>query len=344
MDMIHLGASGLKVTKLWLGAMMFGLRTDAAESARIVAMARDAGVNAIDTADVYAGGESERLAGQAIAADRSRWIVATKVSGAMGPDPNRSGASRRWIMQAADASLARLGVDWIDIYYLHTDDMTTPLEETILTLGDLIRAGKIRYIGLSNFRAWRMARFAELCRALSVPPPIVVQPPYSAVTRGAEAEVIPASAYYGMGVVCYSPLARGVLTGKYASSADPEPGSRAGRADKRMMETEFRPESLAVAERLQAHAQATGRSLIDFALSWVLANPLVSGVIAGPRTAEQMAAYVAALTKPFSAEDEAFVDALVAPGHASTHGYTDPAYPVMGRAANLAQRAPRYPY
>ena len=333
MKTIKLGDSGLNVTKLWLGAMMFGLRADAAESGRIVAMAREAGVNAIDTADVYVNGESERLTGELIAADRGRWIVATKVAGVMGADPNCSGLSRRWIMQAADNSLRRLGTDWIDLYYLHRDDMETPLEETVAAMGDLIRSGKIRYFGLSNFRAWRMARVAELCRAMGVPPPIAVQPPYSAVTRGIETEIIPCANAYGMGVVCYSPLARGVLTAKYAGGAAPDPDSRAGRADKRMMETEFRPESLAVAAQLKSHAEATGRSAVDFAIGWVLANRNISGVIAGPRNAAQMKSYIGALAAKLSAEDEALVNSLVPAGHSSTPGYIDPADPVAGRAS-----------
>ena len=329
MQTVRLGASGLHVTRLWLGAMMFGQGADAAEAGRITAMAREAGVNAVDTADVYASGESERVTGRLIGADRARWVLATKVSA--GTEPNRSGSSRRWMMMAAEDSLRRLGTDWIDLYYLHRDDTETPLEETVGAMGDLIRAGKVRYFGLSNFRAWRMARVAELCRAMNVPPPVAVQPPYSAMTRAIETEIIPCAQAYGMGVVCYSPLARGVMTAKYTAGAPPDPDSRAGRADKRMMETEFRPESLAAAARLRAHAEATGRSAVGFALAWVLANQGVSGVIAGPRTAEQMKSYLDALGAEHRAEDEALVNSLVPAGGTSSHFFTDPAYPVTGR-------------
>ena len=308
------------------------LAGEEAEAGRIMDMTRDAGLNAIDTADVYSSGESERMTGRLIAKDRARWVVATKVAGRMGDDPNRRGLSRRWLLQAADESLQRLGTDWIDLYYLHTEDPTTPLEETISALGDLIRAGKIRYFGLSNYRSWRTARIVEMCRAMGVPQPIAIQPPYSAVTRGIETEVIPCAVHYGLGAVCYSPLARGVLSGKYspgASAADGE--SRAARADKRLMETEYRPESIAIAEQLKAHAQATGRSAAAFAISWALANAHIAGVIGGPRTPDQWKDYIDALSTPFTAEDEALVDRLVPPGHASTPGYTDPAYPVTGR-------------
>lgn len=331
MSYVRLGNSGLKVSRLWLGAMMFGLRTEADEAARIVDAAREAGLNAIDTADAYSNGASEAMVGELIGRDRARWVLASKVYNRMGPEPNCAGLSRRWIMEACDHSLRRLKTDWIDLYYLHKDDTDTPLEETIGALGDLIRAGKIRYFGLSNFRAWRMAEVVETCRRMGVPQPIAVQPPYNAVTRGIEVEVLPCAQAYGLGPVCYSPLARGVLTGKYRADAAPEAGSRAARNDERLMQTEFRAESLAIADEVRAHAEATGRTPVDFAIGWVLANRLVSGVIAGPRTLEQWQGYIRAAVAPFGAEDEALVNRLVAPGHASTHGYTDPQYPVTGR-------------
>lgn len=331
MAYVRLGNSGLRVSRLWLGTMMFGLRTETAEAERIVDAAREVGLNAIDTADTYSKGVSETITGALIGRDRARWVLATKVYNRMGDEPNQAGLSRRWIIEECEHSLRRLGTDWIDLYYLHKDDYDTPLEETVAAIGDLIRAGKIRYFGLSNFRAWRMARVAELCDRMGVPRPIAVQPPYSAVTRGIEVEVLPCAAAYGMGPVVYSPLSRGVLTGKYRADATPEAGSRAARNDERLMQTEFRPESLAIAETLRRRAEATGRSAVDFAIGWVLANKLVSGVIAGPRTLDQWQDYIKAARAPFSAEDEALVDSLVRPGHASTHGYTDPQYPVTGR-------------
>lgn len=331
MEMTTLGRSGIRVSRLWLGAMTFGGTTDEAEAERIIGVARDAGVNAIDTANVYTGGSSERITGRLIASDRARWIVATKAGAVAGPDPNQRGLSRRHLIAACEGSLTRLGTDWIDVYYWHTEDAHTPLEESIAAMGDLIRAGKIRHFALSNQRAWRMARVAELCRAMGVPPPVAVQPPYSAVTRGAEVEVIPCANHYGMGVVAYSPLARGVLTAKYRDGVATE--SRAGRSDKRIMETEFRPESIAIATTFAEHAKATGRDPTTFAIRWVLANRFVTGVIGGPRTVEQWQAYLRAVGAPWSEADERLVNAHVAPGHASTPGYTDPAYPVTGRSA-----------
>jgi aryl-alcohol dehydrogenase-like predicted oxidoreductase len=327
-----LGASGLKVSKLWLGTMMFGDQTDATEAASIVAASREAGLNAIDTADVYAGGESERITGRLIAADRERWVLATKLANPMGPGPNDRGLSRRHVISAVDASLRRLGTDWVDVLYLHREDPSTPLEETLAAVAQLIERGKVHHFGLSNFRAWRIARVAEICRAMGVAPPIVCQPPYNAMSRQIETELLPCCAHYGLGAVVYSPLARGVLSGKYQPGAAPPEGSRAARNDPRIMQTEFRPESLALAARMAEHARSRGLTPTQLALGWVWNNTLVNGVIGGPKTLAQWRDYLGALDTPFDAADEAFVSALVSTGHASTPGYNDPQYPVTGRA------------
>ena len=326
-----LGASGLKVPALWLGTMMFGDQTDEAEAARIVDAAREHGLFAIDTADNYAGGASERLVGRLIAAERERWVLATKVANPGSELPNDRGLSRRWITLALERSLKRLGTDWIDLYWLHRDDESTPPEETLSTLARLIETGRIRYYGVSNFRAWRVARLVETARRMGVPPPIACQPPYSAMTRGIEDELLPCCAHYGVGVVAYSPLARGVLSGKYRPGEAPPEGSRAARHDRRLMQTEWRPESVALAQRFKAHAEARGIAPGQMAVAWVLHNRLIDGVIAGPRTLAQWQDYVAALGIALEPQDEDFVNALVAPGHASTPGYTDPQYPVTGR-------------
>ena len=331
-----LGRSGLKVAPLWLGTMMFGDQTDEAEAARIVDAARGAGVNGIDTADVYAKGESERIVGRLIAADRARWVLATKVANPMSDAPNDRGLSRRWIAQAVEHSLRRLNTDWIDVYYLHRDDESTPMEETLSAMARLIESGKVHYFGVSNFRAWRIATMVEMSRRMGVPQPIVCQPPYNAMSRGIETEVLPCCAAHGLGVVSYSPLARGVLTGKYKPAEAPAEGTRAARADRRLMQTEFRPESLALSQQFAAHAARRGMTASQLATAWVLNNRLVSGVIAGPRTLAQWNDYVGALALRLDADDEAFVDGLVPAGHASTHGYTDPLYPVTGRVPRHA--------
>ena len=332
MEYRRLGASGLKVSKICLGAMMFGEQTAEPVAARIVGSAVDAGVNFIDTADSYAKGGSERMVGALIAERRDHWVLATKVQNAMIPaDPNSGGLGRKWLMHEIDASLSRLKTDYIDVWYFHRDDLDTPLEETVRTMGDLIRAGKVRYFGLSNFDGWRIAEIVNSCRRLAVPQPIVLQPVYNAMNRLGEVEMFPACEYYGLGIVPYSPLARGVLTGKYTPGEKPPSGTRAGRKDRRMMESEFRDESIAHAQVIKAHAEKRGMTAGQFALNWVLNNRLVTAVIAGPRTEEQWHEYLGALGRKLDAEDEALVDRLVAPGQTSTPGYTDPKFPILGR-------------
>jgi aryl-alcohol dehydrogenase-like predicted oxidoreductase len=331
MEYKRLGRSGLMVSPICLGTMMFGDRTDAAEAARIVGSARDAGINFIDTADVYAKGESERITGKLIAADRDHWVLATKVANPMGDDPNRRGTGRKWVLRAIDESLERLGTDYVDIYYLHRDVIDTPLEETLGAMAEVVGSGKARYIGVSNFRGWRIAEVMHTCHMLGIEKPVACQPYYNAMNRQPENDILPACAYHGIGVVPYSPLARGVLAGKYKPGEAPPADTRAGRKDKRILETEFREESLAIAQTLKAHAEKKGLTAGDFAVNWVLANPIVASVIAGPRTLEQWNAYLSALGKTFDAEDEALVDSLVSPGHPSTPGYNDPMYPLIGR-------------
>lgn len=331
-----LGRSGLKVSPLCLGTMMFGGPTDEATARRIIDRAADGGTNFIDTANVYEQGRSEEIVGRGIAARRRHWVLATKLANPAGPGPNDAGLSRRHAMDAVDDSLRRLGVGEIDILYLHKEDHATPLSETVHAMADLIRAGKLRHFGVSNFRAWRVAEVCRLCDQAGIDRPVVSQPYYNAMNRMPEVEHLPACAALGLGVFPYSPLARGVLTGKYRPDAQPDRDSRAGRQDKRIMETEFRPESLRIAQVLAEHAGARGVTPGQFAVAWVLNNALITGVIVGPRTEAQWADYAGALDYRFTAEDEALVDSLVPAGHPSTPGYNDPAYPLEGRAARSA--------
>ena len=326
-----LGRSGLRVSPLCLGTMNFGGPTDEATAGRIVARAREAGVNFIDTADAYTGGQSEQIVGRAIAADRDAWVLATKFANPGQPDPNGAGTSRKWMMRAVEASLRRLGTDYIDLYYLHKEDHATPLEETVRAMGDLVRQGKVRYFGVSNYRAWRIAEICACCDRVDTARPIASQPYYHALNRVAETEQLPACAYYGLGVVSYSPLGRGILTGKYDPAAPPPGDTRAGRQDRRMLQTEWQPESLRLAREIAAHAEAAGTTPSAFAVRWVLNNRLVTGIVAGPRTEAQWEGYIAALDAPFTAADEAFVDGLVPLGHHAVPGYNDPAYPIEGR-------------
>jgi aryl-alcohol dehydrogenase (NADP+) len=327
----NLGRSGLKVSPICLGTMMFGGPTDEAESARIIGIGREAGVNFVDTANVYTEGRSEEIVGRAVKADRASWVLATKAANPTGPGPNDRGVSRRHLTAACEGSLRRLGTDFIDVYYLHKEDHATPLAETVRAMADLIRAGKVRYFGVSNYRAWRVAEICRLCDETGIDRPVVSQPYYNALNRMPEVEHLPACGFFGLGVVPYSPLARGVLTGKYDPKTPPAQGTRAGRQDKRMLESEWRPESLDIAQELRRHAEARGVTPGQFAAAWVLNNAFVTAFVAGPRTEEQWRDYLGALEYRFTAEDEALVDRLVAPGHPSTPGYNDPAYPLEGR-------------
>jgi aryl-alcohol dehydrogenase-like predicted oxidoreductase len=327
-----LGRSGVSVSTLCLGTMMFGDRTTEAEAIEIVAACRDAGVNFIDSADVYVEGESERITGRAIAGDRNRWVLATKVANPMGEhDRNRRGLSRRWLNQAIDESLVRLGTDHVDVWYLHREDPHTPLAETIGAVADIVRAGKVRYLGISNHRAWRMAEIVHLCREAGMPTPAVCQPYYNAFNRMPEVEVLPACGHYGIGVAPYSPIARGVLAGKYRPGEAPPADSRAARNDRRIMQTEWREESLVLAQRVADHARSRGVTPSQFAVAWVLNNRFVTSAIVGPRTLGQMQEYLGCTEFAFEPGDEALIDAMVAPGHPSTPGYSDPAYPLEGR-------------
>jgi aryl-alcohol dehydrogenase-like predicted oxidoreductase len=326
-----LGRSNLRVSALCLGTMMFGDQTGRDEAAAIVADARAQGVNYVDTADVYTLGASETMLGDLLKGQRHDWVLATKLGNRMSDRVNESHYSRSWMLREVEASLARLQTDHVDILYLHRDYNGMDLEEPLRALDALLRGGKIRYWGVSNFRGWRIAEIIRLAGQLGMPGPVVCQPYYNLLNRMPEVEILPACAHYGIGVTSYSPVARGVLTGKYAPGQAPAGDTRAGRADRRMVETEFREESLRIAQQLKQHAEGKGISLAQFATAWVLANPVVSSVIAGPRTLRQWQDYRPALDYAVTPEDEALVDSFVRPGHPSTPGYTDPAYPLNGR-------------
>ncbi|WP_366653683.1 aldo/keto reductase [Fodinicurvata sp. EGI_FJ10296] len=335
MEYRTLGRSGLRVSTLCLGTMMFGGPTADDEAAAIVDSARGAGVNFIDTANSYTGGESERIVGRLIAHDRDAWILATKAGNPLPEMPAGGGVSRKWLLRALEGSLSRLGTDYLDIWYLHRHDGVTPLEEIVSTMGEEVRRGRIRYWGFSNFRAWQACELVRLADMQGVPRPIVCQPHYNALNRGAEAELFPACQHHGIGIAPYSPLARGVLTGKYQPGEQPDPDTRAGRGDKRMMEHEFREDSLQMAQTIAAHAEKRGMTPTSFAIRWALNSGNIHSIIAGPRTLAHWQSYLDALDGDFTAEDEALIDSLVPAGHASTPGFTDPKYPVIGRQPRM---------
>ena len=326
-----LGKSNLQVSALCLGTMMFGDQTGQDEAAAIVADARAHGVNYIDTADVYTKGASETMLGNLLKGQRHEWVLATKLGNKISDRVNEGHYSRSWMLRELDNSLQRLQTDHVDILYMHRDVIGMDLEEPLRAIDAMLRAGKIRYWGVSNFRGWRIAEIMRIAGQLGMPGPTVCQPYYNLLNRMPEVEILPACNHYGIGVTSYSPVARGVLTGKYAPGQAPAEGTRAARGDKRMSETEFREESLVIAQTLKAHAEAKGITLAQFATAWVLAHRAVSSVIAGPRTLQQWQDYLPALDYTVAPDDEALVDSLVRPGHPSTPGFTDPAYPWKSR-------------
>ncbi len=327
----RLGRTGVQVSELCLGTMMFGGPTNEADSIAIMHSALDRGINFFDTADMYSTGKSEEVVGKALVGRRDNVVLATKACNPMGSDVNQQGLSRRWLMQGVEASLKRLQTDYIDVYYVHKPDPTVPWEETLKTLDDLVRMGKVRYTAVSNHRAWRV------CEALWTSDKhgwdrfACVQPLYNLVNRDIEVELLPLCQAQQLGVVTYSPLARGILTGKYKAGEPFPEGSRAARNDKRMKEAELREASFDVAQQLAAYCDQKGCSTSAFALAWCLASPVLTSVILGPRTMEQFEDNFHALEVTITAEDEAFVNGLVPPGEHSGKGFQDPAYPVIGR-------------
>jgi aryl-alcohol dehydrogenase-like predicted oxidoreductase len=331
MDYRLLGRTGVRVSPLCLGTMMFGLQTTEADSIRIIHKALDQGINFLDTANMYAGGESERIVGKAIAQRRDGVVLATKGRNKTGEGPNDWGGSRLHMRQALDASLKRLATDYVDLYYIHAPDYNTPIEETLRFFDDAIRQGKILYSACSNFRAWRLCEALWTSDRLGVPRPAAVQPLYNLVNRDIEVELLPLCQAHGIGVVSYSPLARGILTAKYKPGESFPEGSRAARNDVRLRQAELRDESLVISQELAAHCRERGVAPSQFALAWCLANPIITAVILGPRTMEQFDDNFAALNVQFTADDETFVDRLVPPGDHSGKGFNDPLYPVLGR-------------
>lgn len=327
----QVGNSGIQVSVTCLGAMLFGKHVDMATAGRMADMARAAGVNFIDTAYSYQDGESEKVVGTILKPDRNRWILASKVGSRFAGASNESGLGRRRILSAIAITLSRLQTDHLDIYYCHQDDRETPLEETVGVMGELIRAGKIRHFGLSNHAAWRVAHIHGLCGQLGVPPPVICQPYYNLLNRTPEVELLPACDFFSIGVAPYSPIARGVLSGKYQGGSVVPADSRVARGDRSIMQTEYRAESLVIAQKIKAYAEGKGLTCAQFSYAWALNSRPVCAAVSGPRTLEQWQEYISAAEYELTAEDEQFVDGLVPPGHPSTHGYTDPRYPMTGR-------------
>ena len=293
MEYRRLGRTGLKVSEICLGTMTFGHGTEAAEAERMVQAALDAGVTFFDTADGYSNGAAETMLGRALGSRRREAVIATKVFNAMGPGPNDSGMSRVHIMNAVEDSLRRLGTDHIDVYYIHHVDVQTPLEEMLRAFDDLVRSGKIRYIACSNYEAWRLMEALWISDSKGLARFEAYQPQYSLVVRDIEEELVPACAAKGLGLVVWSPLAGGYLSGKYRPGERTVAGSRS--AEGWAFPTRyFHSNHEAVLAELLTAAEALGRSAAQVALRWVIEQPQVASAIVGARTAEQLAGTLAA--------------------------------------------------
>jgi aryl-alcohol dehydrogenase-like predicted oxidoreductase len=312
-----LGRTGMYVSPLCLGAMMFGDwgNKDHDESIRIIHRALDAGLNFIDTADVYSRGESEEIVGKALKGRRDNVVLATKVHGTMGDDVNQFGNSRRWIAKECDASLKRLQTDWIDLYQIHRPELDTDIDETLGALTDLVRAGKVRSIGSSTFSpsmiveaqwtAERRGRERFMCE----------QPPYSILVRGIEAEVLPTCHRYGMGVIPWSPLAGGYLSGRYRKGQDTPASSRAQRLPQRFdLSIPANQAKFDAADKLAQLAEEAGITLIEMALAFVINHPAVTSAIIGPRTMDHLESQLAALDVTLTADVLDRIDEIVPPG------------------------------
>jgi aryl-alcohol dehydrogenase-like predicted oxidoreductase len=311
--------------------MMFGTwgNPDHDDSVRIIHRALDAGINFIDTADVYSAGESEEIVGRALKGRRDEVVLATKVHGSMGKDPNAFGNSRRWIVTECENSLRRLGTDWIDLYQIHRPELDTDIDETLGALTDLVRQGKIRYLGSSTFPPSQIVQSQWVAERRARERFVCEQPPYSILVRGVESEVLPVCQQYGMGVIPWSPLAGGWLSGRFRVGQELPQSGRAARIPQRYdMTLPGNQQKLEAAEKLFQLAEASGLSLVHLAVAFVLHHPAVSAAIIGPRTMEQLESQLGAADVKLGTDILDAIDAIVPPGtnlNAPDAGWLPPA-------------------
>ena len=318
MEYRSLGRTATKVSPLCLGCMMFGGKTTPEDSYAIIDRALDSGINFLDTANVYSRGRSEEVTGEALKRNgkRHRVVLATKVHGRMNDDdPNAAGSSRRHVIEQCEASLRRLQTDYIDLYQIHRPRSDTPIDETLRALDDLIRAGKVRYIGTSTFAAWQVMESLWVSRELGLNRFVCEQPPYHILDRRIERELIPMARTHGIGIIPWSPLAGGLLTGKYTrENPSPEGARYANVADNARLAARKTDELYDVIEALQPVAKQKGCTLAQLTLAWCMHQPGVTSPIIGPRTMEQLEDNLGAVKVEITDEDRKAVDDLVPPG------------------------------
>ena len=303
----NLGRTGLQVSQICLGTMTFGAQADEKESQRIIDTAWDAGVNFFDTADVYTESQSEQILGKFLKDRRSQAVIATKVRGRVGPGPNDVGLSRKHIMDAVESSLRRLQTDYIDLYQVHGWDADTPLEETMRALDDLVRQGKVRYIGCSNFTGWQLMKSLWISDVNNLARFDSHQPRYNLLKREIEAELLPACAAEGVGVIPYNPLGGGLLTGKHTKGEPPAPDTRFGLREV-YRDLYWQDPYLDAMEKLRAIAAEHGKSMIQLAIGWILSNPVVTSAIVGASRADQLREPLEALDVTLSPEETTACD------------------------------------
>jgi aryl-alcohol dehydrogenase-like predicted oxidoreductase len=316
MEYRPLGRTGVQVSPLCLGTMMFGAwgNTDHEDSIRIIHRALDAGVNFVDSADVYSAGESEEIVGKALKGRRDDVVLATKFFMPMGEDPNRRGGSRRWIISEVESSLKRLGTDWIDLYQVHRPDPDTDVEETLGALTDLVQQGKVRYIGSSSYSAGEIVDAQWTARDRGLQRFRTEQPPYSLLTRGIEQDVLPTARRHGMGILTYSPLAGGWLSGSWTADSSPTSPARqrlAARFDMSLPENQRKLEAV---QALAKVADDAGLSMIELAIGFVVNHPAVTSAIIGPRTMEQLDSQLPAAEVTLDAATLDRIDGIIKPG------------------------------
>jgi aryl-alcohol dehydrogenase-like predicted oxidoreductase len=309
MEYRQLGRSGLRVSAIGLGGNTFGNGADEAQTERIVGRALDLGINFVDTADIYSRGVSESFVGKALSGRRHAAVIATKVHGRMGDLPNDMGLSRRHIVDGIEASLRRLSTDYVDLYQVHQVDASTPIYETLSALDDLVHQGKVRYIGCSNFAAWQICEALWAADRKNLTPFVSVQPPYNIFNREIERELVPFCRQYGIGIIPYSPLAGGILTGKYRVGEAPPPDTRAGRNPR--LQRQLTSEQLGRVNALASWASERGKSAGELALAWLLSHREVSTVIAGATRPEQVEANARAAEWALSDDDLRQIDELL---------------------------------
>ncbi|MCC6188007.1 MAG: aldo/keto reductase [Anaerolineales bacterium] len=314
MEYRQLGRTGVKVSPLCLGAMNFGERTDEADSIAIIHAALAAGINFIDTANVYAGGRSEEIVGKALRGRRDRIFLATKVRGKVGDGPNDQGLSRKHIFEACDASLRRLQTDYLDLYQTHRPEPTVPVDETLGALTDLVRAGKVRYVGCSTHPAWMVMEALAVSEREHLARYVSEQPPYNLLDRRIENELVPLALRYNLALLPWAPLAQGVLAGRYRGGEPPAPDSRAARMQATIYAERVTARGIAVGDQLTAAAQAHGKTPGQLALLWCKDQPGITAPIFGPRTMAQLQDVLPVLEMSLAYEEREACDALNPPG------------------------------